>query len=436
MSLRPAQRLARSRLALACAGLGAALGASPDALVAAGDTIPGVGPAPVVGGEAALEAIRISGDVAAQRAHAWQVFERIAADVTSDGRVLRGWRDQSELFDTRKAGGGAGDVAGSSHQSVGAPLILLTHYNAAAARHIALHRLNERPTLDRLRVAGTPDAKLPSLRTVPEFPTESIVVKTCWWPIAAHGATPMPYWDPRREPARRGGNPYTSWKSIVAVIAPDAVASATLRPRGVESSGAAAVVAPADGSDVVFAGRHHPDARHISLDAFHHVRVDARLAQRLMADDEARRAAVVALGRPLAAGDYLALVATHIATRELPEWVWITLWWDPSVQTNAATRAASWRHYALDAAFDATLPRAGDGGPRVVFNPWLEARMPDGGAGDGTRSNCLACHQRASYPGTRFLPVTRGAPDPARDTAFEPGKLRTGFLWSIATRSR
>lgn len=62
--------------------------------------------------------------------------------------------------------------------------------------------------------------------------------------------------------------------------------------------------------------------------------------------------------------------------------------------------------------------------------------MPDGGAGGGTRRNCLACHRRASHPDTAFLPITRGTPDLAKDPAFAAGKLRTGFLWSIATRAR
>lgn len=277
------------------------------------------------------------------------------------------------------------------------------------------------------------------MRSIPEFPVDAMVVKTCWWPVAARGLTPMPYWDPRREAPRRGGNPYTSWRSVVAI----------------EPPGRIGVAARTDVADVHFAGRSFARAPRVPLDAFRHLRVDALLAQRLMADAESRRAAVVALGRPLAAGDYLALVATHVATRELPEWIWITSWWDGARQqaatapeskvaarasrdprdARAAAAAPPWLHYALDSSFDAETPRERDGGARITFNPWLEARMPDEGSGDGTHSNCLACHRRASYPGTRFLPVTRGAPDLARDPAFEPGKLRTGFLWSIATRA-
>lgn len=365
----------------------------------------------------ALEALRIAGDVAGQRAYGWQVFARIATGFVDDGRVLQGWVEQAQLFDTTTDPAGR---TGATHQSVGAPLILLTHYNPAAVRHIEAHRLGDRAALDRLRTSGAPDARIPGLRAVPEFPSDAIVVKTCWWPIAARSVTPMPYWDPRREAPRRGGNPYTSWHSVAAVEPPSAGGTA-VKVRDVA---------------LQFAGRDFPRAPRVALDSLYHLRVDARLARRLMSDREARRAAAIALGRPLAAGDHLALVATHIATRELPEWAWITMWWDGVQAASAPQRAAPWDRYRLDATFDAELPRAADGGARVAFNPWLEARMPDGGAGDGTRSNCLACHRRATYPGTRFLPVTRGAPDLTLDPAFTAGKLHTGFLWSIATRSR
>ena len=90
----------------------------------------------------------------------------------------------------------------------------------------------------------------------------------------------------------------------------------------------------------------------------------------------------------------------------------------------------------LQAAFDAQTPVAEDGGAHIAFNPWLEGSFPDGGKGGGTASNCMACHRRASYPASSFLPVTRGAADFDRDPALAPDRLRTSFVWSIALHSR
>jgi hypothetical protein len=51
-------------------------------------------------------------------------------------------------------------------------------------------------------------------------------------------------------------------------------------------------------------------------------------------------------------------------------------------------------------------------------------------------SNCMACHQRASYPPVPFLPVTRGRPDLRNDPALAPGRLRTSLLWSLAMHAK
>jgi hypothetical protein len=45
--------------------------------------------------------------------------------------------------------------------------------------------------------------------------------------------------------------------------------------------------------------------------------VDAPMAQQMRQDHSAQKVALIALGRPIRAGDYLALVAVNIATREL-----------------------------------------------------------------------------------------------------------------------
>jgi hypothetical protein len=162
----------------------------------------------------------------------------------------------------------------------------------------------------------------------------------------------------------------------------------------------------------------------------------------LMRDRSARKAATIALGRDLREGDYLVLVSANLGRRETENWVWAAFWWHdrPDQGPFAAERPAglsgAWRHYLLQVAFDADQPAASDGGPHVCFDPWLEGRFPDGGHGSGTLSNCVACHQRASYPAVNFLPVTRGAPDLANDPAFSPGRLRTDFIWSIALHAR
>jgi hypothetical protein len=93
------------------------------------------------------------------------------------------------------------------------------------------------------------------------------------------------------------------------------------------------------------------------------------------------------------------LTGLHFVTRETAQWIWGTVWWhpEPNVGPFAAGRSrevrGSWRNYLLDVAYDMDRPYERDGGPAIVYNPFLE-----GGLAGGTRSNCVTCHRRAVWP--------------------------------------
>lgn len=162
------------------------------------------------------------------------------------------------------------------------------------------------------------------------------------------------------------------------------------------------------------------------------------MAQRLNADWDARKVALITLGRNIREGDSLTLIGVSLASKEIANWVWATYWWHdfadqgPYAADRPAALTGEWRSFLMQTAFDSTMPVSAQGAPHVCFNPWLEGRFPDGGHGAGVVSNCMACHSRASFPAIKFLPVTRGEPDLAGDPAYRQGRLRTGFLWSIA----
>jgi hypothetical protein len=277
--------------------------------------------------------------------------------------------------------------------------------------------------LDHLRQTGEADETAPGNRDVPAFPADAIVLKTAWWPVAKDRVTALPVWDPASNPPSHAGNPYTSWQRVVAV-------DPAGEPRANQTVA------------IDFAGSKYPSAHRVWLFSFDHVEVDAAMARAMMADPESKKAVLIALGRPLEAGDHLVLVAANLAAREIPEWIWGTFWWhdQPEQGPYAAGRpnalAAPWRNYLMQAAFDTQKPAAADGGPHVAFDPWLEGRFPDGGHGGGAASNCMACHSRASYPAVPFLPVTRGPPDLAHDPAYAPDRLRTSLLWSLAMHAK
>lgn len=384
-----------------------------------------------------LESARRSGDLHFERRHAWGIVARLANSENAQSEAaFESWYGEAQVFadsgtDTLSNGmrGFWRSVATTrrrdpeASQSAGAPVLTYTFYNAAAFEHIRQKDLYKSAALDRLRTDGATDATTPSDRTVPAFPRESIVLKTVWWPVAPQGITALPVWDPETNPARREGNGYLTWERVVAVD-----------PSSDWRTGAV--------SQLELAGRSFANSRRIGLDQFYHISVDAHMADNMMHDPETKKAALIALGRQIRAGDYLLLVAGNFTTKDIDDWEWAAFWWHDRPEQGAFaagrpdTLKREWRNYLLQVAFDSEKPTAADGGPHICFNPWLEARFPDAGRGGGTVSNCMACHRRASYPEISALPVTRGAADSANDPAYAADRLRTDFVWSLAMHAR
>jgi hypothetical protein len=390
--------------------------------------------------KATLEQYISSGNVSAERLHTWNVFAGMT-QATPDGKfaIFETWYSEPETFDASAAvaaltlrparlprfqvprqflppkGLATPAVAGQS-------VLSFVLYNFAAFNHVRSNGLFKASTLDNLLKNGSPNPSFPKDRDIPAFPANAISLKTVWWPIAKDRATAMPIWDPDQNPASPSGNPPTTWARYVAVD-----------PTRTN-------IPPDEFADVPFNGQ--PKHVHVvGSDKIHLVEVTADQASGVNSDGLLAQVAQAALGRPLQAGDFAALVATHLTTKEIDNWVWATFWWhdQPDKGPFAADRpglvTGGWRNYLMNVSYDLNLPRETDGTPHVAFNPWLEARFVDGGHGGGVVSNCMNCHNRASYPDMPFLPVYRGSPDP-QDKAFDPGRLRTDFLWSVPDQAQ
>jgi hypothetical protein len=159
------------------------------------------------------------------------------------------------------------------------------------------------------------------------------------------------------------------------------------------------------------------------------------------------------------------LMGVQIMTREnLENWTWNTYWWGAIPRTYRGKDKSVGRPQSVGAGFqnffmDTLLSKDGDPsvqGPfAAVFNPYLEGPTPM-----GRRSNCLACHYKASYipqntnsqsrcqvesrgPRNGLTNVTRLIADSSLGTDCSPQllshpvdnqcRLRTSFLWSLTT---
>ncbi len=270
-----------------------------------------------------------------------------------------------------------------------APLMFQVVFDPVAAAHVREHHLAQR--------ASTRDAS-----AIPDFPDDAILIKAVWYPVHREGVTRLPVWD--GEAARDLGNPTRTWSRQVAI---DPVAEE-----------------PTDGT-----------AFDELVDGVHHVPLDAFIHRTLTTPYEVAAARRAARDPTLAIGDHVVLVGMHVSTREIPDWVWITLWWHdrPDAGPYAAGRPddvrGAARSYLLDTTVSALRPRESDGSPHVAMNPYLEARFPG-----GVHSNCVACHRRAALGATEYLPVTRG--DLAPDDPYFDGKTTTDLVWTLALEAR
>ena len=376
--------------------------------------------------EASLEKLRKTGDLVGQRRHLWRVLaELIRADNSSPFPRFMTWYGAKDTFgvtnppplvirSVRSLFAVDESTAQRSALASSPPLIVVAHYNEAAVRHIRENSLQQRATLKSLSVEPRATTLGAVAREIPAFPRSAVVLKSAWWPVAGDVPVAMPIWDAEINAAAVSGNDYPSWRRMVAVCP----ARGNLKTTVVQLMGRARRL------------------NCVGIDRFFHLQMDATMAEQLRNEPTARKLGAMVLGRAFRPGDYLALVALHVATRELPDWVWGTFWWhDQAVRgPYAAGRpgdlAEPWPNYLMNVAFDANLPRERDGSPRVVFNPWLEARFADSGHGGGTVSNCISCHRRAAYPAVGPFAVTRGMQQDVR-AAGSIASVKTSSLWSL-----
>ena len=388
-----------------------------------------------------------AGDVAGMRTHAWMVFAgltqpAVAADPNSEP-IWETWYPGNDVFAPPSTGPALQGfhprtfkplfsvprqflpIPGEPNlQAAGAALASFTLFNQATMDHVRKNRYQMRSTLQALNDSWSAQTPL-AQRTVLPFPKDAMSLKVVWWVIKANGITAMPIWDPKPPVANAPAQPPTKWNRVV-VVDP----SRTQIPAG-------------ETRDATLFGKKFKNSRVVPLEVFYHFRLTPDEAQQLQqigngipsADPNVRNAQ---------AGDYLALVAMHYTTKEIPNWVWATFWWHDKPddgpfarnRPDATKLKGPWRHYLMDVAMDVTKPLEANGSPHVTFNPWLEARF-----GNGTNSNCMACHQLAVWDNQKFLPVVRGPvsltdprftfPDGNGNTVTLDHGTSVDFLWSL-----
>lgn len=390
-------------------------------------------------------------DVAAQRAHMWNLFEGITrpsdpvdsksapifltwytseeAFAKTPGKVNCGQRvvqlkfEPPGQFTTALSDGSIQNALSSSGHPTANALFSYIAYNQELYDFI---RDNGYYLLKNLLKSADPNkSRLP----IKLSPSRSVALKFAWWPVSKNGLTPVPVWD--WDPPHPGDdpNPPEEWKRVVAV----------------DPTGAITTVASID-----FNGRTIANPNVVKLDRFYAIKLTKEQATQISSVDFMDNTAKLAIGRSLEADDYVVLTAMHIITQEFDPWTFGTFWWhdNPNIKDFGDDRPrkikAPWSNYISDVAFNINLPREKSGEALIAYNPWLELR--DRG---GQRSGCMACHSRAAVAAVNvaasYNPTVAGTTDPNgfepipngnNDTAFQNGTVTLHRLWSLNVKTR
>ena len=372
------------------------------------------------------------GDVVRMRRHCWNVFAGITSLTGTGLPVFMTWYTKADLFPSlgpasnEKAPVFGFEIPRQFRDFTPLPLptaasqkpadrreenLILSkvYFNSDLRNYVVQNHLNDPKVLDRLKSRFDAKAAETEDRHIKAFPPKSVAVKTAWWIVAAGTPTLLPVWDPASNSPQALGNSPNSpddlarWSRYVAV---------DVRKKLVRHNEYANIHR---GTASVYA-RLVPLSRFFSI----MLKTPDQVAEihHLLPD----------LPTPKV-GDYAILVGLHITTKETPNWVWATFWWQdqpddgPFAMQRPSLVLGPWRNYLMNVSYSMNDPRESDGSTHICFNPWLEARIPG-----GLTSNCMTCHRLAAWP-----PVcqdTRRGEISSADKVFETN-VKLDFLWSL-----
>ncbi|NBB82586.1 MAG: hypothetical protein GVY28_04205 [Alphaproteobacteria bacterium] len=306
-------------------------------------------------------------------------------------------------------------------------------YNQQAFDHIRDNGYFQQSVLQGLRPAS-PNATGTSIAA---FPNDSIVLKTMYWPVSGvpGDLTALPVWDFDPTWPIDEYNGYETWKRGVA-IDPSNSQTGTANVRYLY------------GLPGEYAGGVTFDAAPIvPIDRFYHRQIDAETLAGMDANDRCilDQSANWAYNRDFQAGDWIALIASHVQSKEIADWAMQTFWWhdQPEEGPHAQNRPTdvpdgNWQNYLMCTAWSMTTPRENNGSPAICANPYIELVVPEPYR---ITTNCQNCHTRAAWPtqstanpnGAHYDTSVRGYIPP--DADIFDGLVRTDFLWTIADRA-
>jgi len=253
-------------------------------------------------------------------------------------------------------------------------------------------------------------------RKIPELDSDSIAIKTIWWPVAGQN------WRQHAVPVWRGEskNPVSKDRELVTTWAD---------PILVDTSQAIRVAPKACPESTPYtSSADYSSYQTVPLKDFYYIPIVSCDQVKALVDVSSTFSWV----RP---GDFIVLMAMHVATREIENWTWSTFWWNPlgsdlefAKDKPASGIPAPWNNYLMNATLNMTNPTTG---VKIrIYSPWLEML----GNRDGVNSNCMSCHRSASYPKLSLAGIPHSG-EVRPDSKLLNCRTKLSFLWSLASHT-
>lgn len=237
-----------------------------------------------------------------------------------------------------------------------------------------------------------------------DLPDKYVSTKIMYWPVKATGLTALPVWNgipPESDSTYFG---YETWDDVVAIDPSGALAGQTVQSisyfYGLLQSESTGTSNPYD-KPIPRETSVAKDVPIVGLDQFYYHQVTQEdwdgftAADKAILDQSSRWLS----NQPFEVGDYIALVAMHIFTKEVETWTMQSFWWsntpdDPKYSRNRPYISGVnpiYQNYLLTDA-NQYKPEEGQQDLPVAVNPYIE------GVIHPFRTNCRNCHIRAGYP--------------------------------------
>ncbi len=238
-------------------------------------------------------------------------------------------------------------------------------------------------------------------RRIKDFPNKAMVLKPMFWPVRQDGYTALPVW---RDSTNNNNYDFYSGFEIQRVW-PAAVAITTESDDPTPATDVEFLYYVNDSTGNPMGPNKYENAPVVPISKFYHWQISQPQLDAMDTIDRAilDQSAYWCYNREFQAGDYVALIAMHVITKEMPSWTLQSFWWSDEANTSkyrisrdsvaSPPNRQAFNNYLMTSTYGMNAINVDPAEWPLAFNPYIEL-----GAAHPIQTNCRNCHQRGAFP--------------------------------------